>query len=96
MGIDILRDWVIVILGIVAIGGMVVFVTLLILIYRKVAPILNAARETVSNVHRTSSVISSSVIQSVARVEGLVAGVRKAAEVISSMSKRGGGKDGTR
>ena len=95
MGIDILRDWVIVILGIVAIGGMVVFVTLLILIYRKVAPILNAARETVSNVHRTSSVISSSVIQSVARVEGLVAGVRKAAEVISSMSKRGGEKDGT-
>ncbi|MCL0097703.1 hypothetical protein M1O19_04195, partial [Dehalococcoidia bacterium] len=96
MEIAILRDWVIVILGFLAIGVMVVFVTLLVLIYRKVTPILDAARETVSNVHRTSSVVSRSVIQSVARIEGLVAGVRKAAEVIASMSKKGGKKDGTR
>jgi uncharacterized protein YoxC len=94
MEIDILRDWVIVILGFVAIGVMIAFVTLLILIYRKVSPILDAARETVSNVQRTTSVVSRSVIGSVARVEGLVAGVRKAAEVITSMSKRGEKKDG--
>jgi len=94
MEIAMLRDLVIIILGILAIVVMVVFVTLLILIYRKVTPILDAARETVSNVHRTSSVVSRSVIQSVARIEGLVAGVRKAAEVIASMSKRGGRKDG--
>jgi hypothetical protein len=96
MEIAILRDWVIVILGILAIVGVMVFVTLLVLIYRKVTPILDAVRETVSNVHRTSSVVSSSVIQSVARIEGLVAGVRKAAEIIASMSKRGGKKDGKR
>jgi uncharacterized protein YoxC len=94
MEIDILRDWVIVILGFLAMGVMVVSVTLLILIYRKVSPILDAARETVSNVQRTTSVVSRSVIGSVARIEGLVAGVRKAAEVIASMSKRGEKKDG--
>jgi uncharacterized protein YoxC len=94
MEIDILRDWVIVILGFVAIGVMVAFVTLLILIYRKVSPILDAARETVSNVQRTTSVVSRSVVGSVARIEGFVAGVRKAAEVIASMSKRGEKKDG--
>ena len=43
MEIALLRDLVIVILGIVAILAMVVFVTLLILVYRKITPILDAA-----------------------------------------------------
>jgi uncharacterized membrane protein (Fun14 family) len=96
MEIVILRDWVIVIIGILAIVVMCIFVTLLVLIYRKVIPILDALREIVSNVQRASSVISRSVIGSVARIEGLVAGVRKAAEIIASISKKGGGKDGKR
>jgi len=96
MEIALLRDLVIVILGIVAILAMVVFVTLLILVYRKITPILDAARKTVSNVHRTSSVISDGVIHSIAGIEGLVAGVRKAADIISSISKGRGKKDGTR
>ncbi len=94
MEIAIIRDWVIVILGFLAIVGVIAVVTLAVLIYRKVTAILAIARETVSNMHRTSSVVSQSVIESIAKVEGLVAGVRKAADVIGSMTKRGGKKDG--
>jgi len=96
MEIAILRDWIIVILGFLAIVAVFISATLLIIIYRKVTPILDAAKETVANAHRTSSVVSRSVTQSVARVEGVVAGVCKAAEVITSMSKKGGRKDGKR
>ncbi|MBT9149107.1 MAG: hypothetical protein AAGB97_08460 [Dehalococcoidia bacterium] len=96
MEIAMLRDWVIVILGFLAIGAVTISVVLLIIIYRKVTPILDAAREVVFDVRRTSSVVSRSVIGSVARIEGLVAGVRKAAEVIASLSKKGGRKDGKR
>ena len=94
MEIAMLRDWIIVILGIFTIGAIAISIALLIIIYRKVTPILDAAREVVFDVRRTSSVVSRSVIQLVARIEGLVAGVCKAAEVIASLSKKGGRKNG--
>ncbi|MBT9166023.1 MAG: hypothetical protein DDT25_00687 [Chloroflexi bacterium] len=94
MEIAMLRDWVIVVFGILAIGAVAISVILLIIVYRKVTPILDASKEVVFDVRRTSSVVSKSVIGSVARVEGLVAGVRKAAEVIASLGKKGGRKSG--
>ena len=94
MEIAMLRDWIIVILGIFTIGAIAISIALLIIIYRKVAPILDAAREVILDVRRTSSVVSKSVIQLVARIESLVAGVCKVAEVIASLSKKGERKNG--
>ena len=95
MDIAILRDWVVVILGFLGIGAMLVFVTLLVLIYRKVMPILDTAQKTVTDVRHTSSVISDNVITPIAKAQGVVIGVRRVMEVVSFMSKKGGGKDGT-
>ena len=93
MEIAVLKDWVIVIFGFLGIGAVLIFVTLLIIIYRKIAPIIDAARKTATNVGHTSAVVSNAIMQPIAKVQGFTAGVRKAAEVIASMSKRGG-KDG--
>lgn len=94
MEITVLRDWIIVILGFLGIGAIGIFVTLLIITYRKVTPIIDAARETVANVRHASSVVSKNVIQPIAKVQGFIMGIRKAAEVIASMSRRGGEKNG--
>ena len=94
MEIAVLKDWVVVIWGFLGIGAIVVFITLLIIIYRKITPILDAAKETADNVRNTSSVVSKNVIQPIAKIQAFIAGVRKAAEVMDSMRKRGGKENG--
>lgn len=87
------RDWIIVIFGFLGIGAIVTFIILLIILYRKIVPILDSAKETAENVRATSSIVSKNVIQPIAKVQGIITGARKAAEVVASMKKRGGGNE---
>ena len=91
MEIAVFRDWIIVIFGFLGIGATVLFTILLVIIYRKITPILDAAEKTAATVRDTSSMVSRNVIQPIARLQGVMAGVRKATEVVSSMRKKGGG-----
>ncbi len=90
MEVDALRDWIIVVYGAVGVVATCIIVALLILLYRKVATILDAAKETVDNVRNTSSVISESVIQPIAKAQGWIAGVKKTFDVITSLNKKVG------
>lgn len=90
MEVDALRDWIIVVYGAVGVVATCIVVALLIMLYRKVATILESARETVDNVRNTSSVISESVIQPIAKAQGMIAGLKKTFEVITSLNKKVG------
>lgn len=89
MEISFLRDLVIVILGILGIGATIISLVLLIVIYRKVIPILNSVRDTTSNLRDASSTFYKNVVEPIARLQGLIAGIRRTVEFISSITKKG-------
>jgi hypothetical protein len=82
MEIHDLRDWIIVIFGIVGIGATLIFVTLLIMLYRKIASILDSVGETVNIVCDTTSMFAKSIIEPIAKVQEFLAGIRTAVKAI--------------
>ena len=94
MEIDVVRDWIIVVYGAVGVVAICIILTLVILLYRKVAAILETAKDTVENVRHTSSIIHESVVQPIAKAQGFFAGMRKAMEVVTSLMRKGDEKDG--
>ncbi len=89
-----LRDWVIVVWGSIGALATIILTILLIIIFRKLSRVLDAAKETAENVRKTSSVVSQNVIQPIAKIQGFVTGLRKAVDAVTSMSKKGGEKNG--
>ena len=85
-----LRDWIIIVYGAVGVVAICIVLTLLIIVYRKIAAILDAAHETVNNVRNTSTVISESVIQPIAKAQGFIAGLKKTMEIFTSLTKKEG------
>ena len=94
MEIAVLKDWVIFIYGFLGIVAIVIFITLLIIIYRKATPILDAAKATIDNLRDTSSSIAEDVIRPVAKIQAFISGVRKAAGFIAEFRGKEGRKDG--
>ena len=95
MEIESVRDLIIIIYGSVGIVFLIILLALLIVLFKKINSILDSANEAVDKVKNTSSVLSDTVIQPFAKAQGVFAGIKKTAEVISSLSKKGGGeKDG--
>ena len=92
MEIAVLRDWIIVIFGFLGIAAIVVFITVLILIYRKLTSILSTAKETAETVRDASSMVSENVVGPIAKAKGFITGARKAAEIVSSMKTKKGGE----
>lgn len=90
MEIESLRDWVIVIFGFLGIGATLLFIILTLMIYRKITPILNSAKEAADTVRNTSNTVSKTVIEPLAKVQGIVSGIKKASEMASFMNKRKG------
>ncbi len=89
MEMEAVRDLIIVIYGVVGIVALCIVLALLIVLYRKATSILDTAKDAVENVRSTSSAISESVIQPIAKAQGFVAGMKKAMDIISSLSKKG-------
>lgn len=95
MEVEALRDWIIIVYGAVGVVAICIVVALLIIVYRKIASILDTAHETVKNIRNTSTVISESVIQPIAKAQGFIAGLRKTMEIFASLTKKEGDeKDG--
>jgi hypothetical protein len=95
------RDWVIIFMGI-AVGAffLVALIIAIVLgllmraLLKKVGalvdddvkPLLGTTRETVSNVKGTTSYVSQSAVQPIIRTYGVVAGVRRAASVLTGLT----------
>jgi len=94
MELSALRDLVIVIFGLLGIIATLLVLVLIIIAYRKVVPIINSVRKTAETVRDTSSLISEQIVQPIARVQGFVSGVRKAAEVMGKFRRKEGEKGG--
>ncbi|NQT73313.1 MAG: hypothetical protein HQ553_11200 [Chloroflexi bacterium] len=95
MEVEALRDWIIIVYGAVGVVAICIVLALLIIVYRKIGSILDTAHEAVKNVRNTSSVISESVIQPIAKAQGFITGLRKTMEIFASLTKKEGDeKDG--
>jgi hypothetical protein len=95
------RDWVIIVMGVAVAAffavGLVMMLVLGLLarsIMKKtsgilddgVKPLLESAKETASNVKGTASYVSDAAVQPIVRTYGVVAGVRRAAAVITGLT----------
>ena len=90
MDVEVVRDWIIIVY--LGIGSIAVCIALAFFIFLsiKLAAILDSTKETVENVRDTSSLVSRSVVQPLAKARGLFAGGKKIFDVISSLT----GKEG--
>lgn len=89
-----LRDLFIVIYAAFGIVAMVVIVTLAVILFRKVTPIIDSARGTLNEIRGTSSFMSNTVVKPIVKVAGFAVGARKAIKVMLRLSGRKGGKPG--
>ncbi len=93
MDVDVLRDWVIVVYGIVGAVAVCVVIALVLVMYRKVARILDSLGDTAETIRNTSNTISENVIQPIGKMQGFMAGILKGLEVMTSLSKKRGGEE---
>ena len=84
------RDVVIIISGFMVIGAALIFTVLTIMVYRKVAPTLDAAQGFFTDLKRVSSAVSGKFSMRAIRGAVFAAGLRKA---VSAFSKRAEGKE---
>ncbi len=87
MDIELIRDWMLIVyLGIGSIAVCVILAFFIIMSV-KLNAILNSTRETVENVRDTSSLISRTVVQPIAKAQGIFAGMRKIVDVVTSFTR---------
>ena len=78
------RDCVIVVCGGVGVVSLCIIIALTIMLYRKVAKILDSTGETLENVRSTSSLIRDNIVSPFSKAQGVFSGIRKAAGIVSS------------
>jgi hypothetical protein len=84
------RDVVIIIAGLMVAGAALLFSLVMIMIYRKVSPTLNAARDFFADLKGVSSLVTGRLVNPLTKGAIFAAGVRKAA---TTLSKRTHGKE---
>lgn len=102
--VETLRDWVIIIWGIISIVMFLMIILFLLSLWRgirglignirlvvneDVRPILATGRESVNNLTGTGRFLSETVVSPVIRVYGLVSGVRRGLGVLTRLTGRG-------
>ena len=90
--VTIIRDIVIVVFGVLGIGAFALFIYLLIVIFRKVSPILDAAKGTMSDIRGTSTFVSEALVNPIIKVVSFVQGARKALAFLTRFSRKKEGK----
>ena len=90
------RDVVIIISGLMVTGAALLFTILMILIFRKVAPTLDAARDLFVDLRSISAIFTGQVVKPLAKGAIFAAGVRKAIASLSKHSHGKGERDGKR
>ncbi len=90
------RDVVIIISGLMVTGAALLFTILLIQIFRKVGPTLDAARDLFVDLRSITSIFTGQVVKPLAKGAIFAAGVRKAIASLSKHSHGKGKRDGKR
>ena len=83
---EFVRDCVIVVCGGVGVISLCVIITLVIMLYRKVAVILDSTSETIKNVRSTSSIIHDNIASPFNKAQGVFTGIRKVMGIVSSFT----------
>ncbi len=84
-----LRDLFIVIFAVLGIGATVFLVLLTFLIYRRIRAILDSGRVIAGNIRSITSAVSEDLIKPLASIAGIVQGIAKVLEFISTRRKEG-------
>ena len=88
------RDVMIIISAFLVIGAALTFTIVTILIFRKVSPTLDAARDFFVDLRSVSSLVSGRLVKPITRGAIFAAGLRKAVSTISARSHRKEKKNG--
>ena len=90
--IETLRDVVIVIFAFLGIGAVLLFIALTIILYRKISPMLDAARSVITELRGTSAFVSETIVRPLIRAASLATGLKKTLALLSKLSGGEGGK----
>lgn len=89
-----LRDLVIVIFAIVVILATLLFVSLAIMLFRKVSSLLDSAKSISANIRGTTSSVSNTIIKPAIKLASFASGIRKTTESMMWLFRRKGGEKG--
>lgn len=88
MNLALARDIAIIILALLACIQLVVLLVVTFAVYRKVGPLLDAAKGAINNVQGTTAFIADTTVHPVIRVLSFITGVRKATGTVAKLIKR--------
>jgi hypothetical protein len=88
------RDIMIIISAFLVIGAALTFAILTIVVFRKVSPTLDAARDFFTDLRSVSSLVTGKVVKPITKGAIFAAGLRKAVTTLSERSHRKEKKDG--
>ena len=81
------RDWVIFIFGIFATLAAITVIAVALLVFLKLAPILDSAKGTLSNIRGTSSFVSGLVVKPIIQVVSFATGAQRTVGIITRLSR---------
>lgn len=95
MSIDVFRDLVISILGLVLIGALIFIAVLSYSLYRRARSVLDSIRITSKTIQGISSYLGDEVVKPVMQVVAIIQGIRQGIDTISKLfkKKKGGRND---
>lgn len=88
------RDVMVIILAFMGIGATILFITLTVIIFRKVSHTVDSAKGVVSDIRGVSSLVSKGVVKPTLKGISLVTGVGKVFSTISKLTQKKEGKGG--
>ncbi len=88
MSIEWFRDLVVCIFGLGATVVIIFIGILLLLLYRKLMPILNSVKTTTKTIENISSCVEEEVVRPLSQVAAFVQGIRQAVDLVSRFSRR--------
>jgi len=85
------RDWIIIIFGAVGVVATIVVLTLIVMVYAKVARILDSLQVAADNIRDTTSAISDVIVKPIMKVKSFIDNIRNAIDaLVPSGTKKGG------
>lgn len=90
--LETMRDLAIIVLAIFALFQVVILLILSILIYKKLAPVLDNIRVATNSLKGTTSFMSETVVRPVISVLGFAVGARRTLSVLTGLKNRKGGR----
>ena len=94
--IETLHHVVIIIFGFLGIAAVLLFIALTIILYRKISPMLDTARDVITELRGTSAFVSETIVRPLIRAASLATGLKKTLALLSRLSGGERGKKGGR